>query len=194
MTRSSFGTPDTSRAARQVLKDYVNARLLSAHPPPGMTSDDYMRSSRERTMRTLGEKKRAPITHVGKNSDTFVPAAGSSDDHTHSLPPKSSRQHGTSEGMLLPLLDEAGKRDPMRSMECLLQRTVLWVCNKRERVDQCMLNSGCWDQMACHCLSISRASDQWARPGRSILREGKGRSGVGKATIEPIAMGSIIVH
>ncbi|ORX33681.1 hypothetical protein BD324DRAFT_595477 [Kockovaella imperatae] len=75
MTRSSFGMPDTSRAARQVLKDYVNARLLYAHPPPGMASDEYMESSRQRTRQTLGKKKRAPVTHVGKNADTFVPPA-----------------------------------------------------------------------------------------------------------------------
>ena len=67
--------PDTSRAARQILKDYVNARLLYAHPPPTTTADDYMESSRTRTRLTLGKKKRAPVTHVGKNADTYVPSA-----------------------------------------------------------------------------------------------------------------------
>ena len=75
MTRASFGMPDTSRAARYVLKDYVNARLLYAHPPPGIPSDVYMSSSREVTRQSLGEKKRAPVTHVGKDSDTFIPSA-----------------------------------------------------------------------------------------------------------------------
>jgi large subunit GTPase 1 len=77
--------PDTSRAARYVLKDYVNAKLLYGHPPPNMTSDDYMSSSREKTLRELEEafdngRKRAPVTHVSKNADTFVrPAAAAPD-------------------------------------------------------------------------------------------------------------------
>lgn len=76
--------PDTSRAARYILKDYVNAKLLYAHPPPGMTSDDFMKSSRDRTLARLEEdrqngRKRAPVTHVGKNADTFVQPADSTD-------------------------------------------------------------------------------------------------------------------
>ncbi|KAK4688076.1 large subunit GTPase 1, partial [Tremellales sp. Uapishka_1] len=85
LTRASFGMPDTSRAARYVLKDYVNARLVYAHPPPGWTADEYMLSSRERTLEQLEVaflhgKKRAPTTHVGKNSDTYVKPAGSGGD------------------------------------------------------------------------------------------------------------------
>lgn len=85
MTRSSFGMPDTSRAARYILKDYVNAKLLYSHPPTGMASDDFMRSSRDRTLAKLEEgfqngRKRAPNSHVGKNADTFVqPAPGNVD-------------------------------------------------------------------------------------------------------------------
>ena len=80
MTRSSFGMPDTSRAARYILKDYVNAKLLYAHPPPGIEVDKYMSSSRKRTLERLEEafengKKRAPVTHVVKNSDTYVQPA-----------------------------------------------------------------------------------------------------------------------
>ncbi|WVW80115.1 hypothetical protein I302_102090 [Kwoniella bestiolae CBS 10118] len=83
MTRSSFGMPDTSRAARVVLKDYVNAKLLYAHPPPGMDADEFMRSSRDLTIAKLEEayengRKRAPVTHVSKNADTYVAPAGSS--------------------------------------------------------------------------------------------------------------------
>lgn len=84
MTRASFGMPDTSRAARYILKDYVNAKLLYAHPPPGIESDDFMKSSRDRSLAQLESeisngRKRAPVTHVGKNADTFVKAAPSSD-------------------------------------------------------------------------------------------------------------------
>jgi large subunit GTPase 1 len=69
--------PDTSRAARYILKDYVNARLLYCHPPPGVASDDFMAGSRARTLRRIREaeaagKKRAPATRVAKGADTFV--------------------------------------------------------------------------------------------------------------------------
>lgn len=33
------GSPDTSRAARVVLKDYVNGKLLYRHPPPDLSED-----------------------------------------------------------------------------------------------------------------------------------------------------------
>lgn len=84
MTRASFGMPDTSRAARHILKDYVNARLLFAHPPPNMTADDFMRSSRESTLARLEEefrngRKRAPASHVTKNADTYVAPARNGD-------------------------------------------------------------------------------------------------------------------
>jgi hypothetical protein len=38
--------PDTSRAARYVLKDYVSAKLVFCHPPPGIDADTYMEDSR----------------------------------------------------------------------------------------------------------------------------------------------------
>lgn len=80
MTRSSFGMPDTSRAARYVLKDYVNAKLLYGRAPPGMDADAYMSTSRERTLQEIEDsyaagRKRAPETHVSKNSDTYVAPA-----------------------------------------------------------------------------------------------------------------------
>lgn len=80
MTRSSFGMPDTSRAARYVLKDYVNAKLLYGRAPPGMDADAYMSTSREQTLQEIEDsyaagRKRAPETHVSKNSDTYVAPA-----------------------------------------------------------------------------------------------------------------------
>lgn len=82
MTRASFGMPDTSRAARYVLKDYVIAKLLYAHPPPGIDPDFFMETSRAQTLARLeaeykAGRKKAPTTHVGKNADTYVPAAPS---------------------------------------------------------------------------------------------------------------------
>ncbi|KAF5095742.1 hypothetical protein DV451_004548 [Geotrichum candidum] len=38
--RSGQGNPDESRAARYILKDYVNAKLLFVHPPPTYTPAD----------------------------------------------------------------------------------------------------------------------------------------------------------
>ena len=80
MTRASFGMPDTSRAARYVLKDYVNAKLLFAHPPPGIDVDEFMSTSRERSLAILeaqfeAGRKRAPASHVSKNADTYVAPA-----------------------------------------------------------------------------------------------------------------------
>lgn len=77
MTRSSFGMPDTSRAARHVLKDYVNAKLLYARPPPGIDSDEFMSTSHQRTLEQLAAqyaagRKMQPETHVRKNADTYV--------------------------------------------------------------------------------------------------------------------------
>ncbi|ODO04725.1 hypothetical protein I350_05335 [Cryptococcus amylolentus CBS 6273] len=82
MTRSSFGMPDTSRAARYILKDYVNAKLLYAHPPPGISPDDFMATSREESIARLEAefeqgRKRAPVSHVSRNADTYVAPAGS---------------------------------------------------------------------------------------------------------------------
>ena len=45
--RQGQGNPDESRAARYVLKDYNNARLLFAHPPPGVDADDFNAASRD---------------------------------------------------------------------------------------------------------------------------------------------------
>lgn len=38
-TRTGQGQPDESRAARYILKDYVNGKLLFCQPPPGMDDD-----------------------------------------------------------------------------------------------------------------------------------------------------------
>lgn len=82
MTRASFGMPDTSRASRYVLKDYVNAKLLYGRAPPGIDEEEYMSTSRELTLAKLeaeyaNGRKRAPETHVSKNADTYVAPAAS---------------------------------------------------------------------------------------------------------------------
>lgn len=42
-TKSSQGNPDESRAARYILKDYVNGKLLYIHPPPGINGKTFNR-------------------------------------------------------------------------------------------------------------------------------------------------------
>ncbi|KAG8937023.1 hypothetical protein FRC02_008130 [Tulasnella sp. 418] len=73
-TRSTFGTPDEARAARYILKDYVNAKLLFCHPPPGMDPDAFNRQTHENTLRGLREtgRKKAPLTRVPRDASTSV--------------------------------------------------------------------------------------------------------------------------
>ena len=74
--RSGQGNPDEARAARYILKDYVNAKLLYCHPPPGISEDRFNEETRQIALtRALG-KKRAPTTRVVKGADTFVPQNG----------------------------------------------------------------------------------------------------------------------
>lgn len=70
--RSGQGNPDEARAARFILKDYVNAKLLFCQPPPGVDSDEFNQATRELAMQRAAGKKRAPTTRVGKNADTFI--------------------------------------------------------------------------------------------------------------------------
>jgi large subunit GTPase 1 len=70
------GNPDETRTSRFILKDYVSARLLYCHPPPGVDSDEFNRESRDLERLGLLERlrrKRAPTTRVGKSADTFIP-------------------------------------------------------------------------------------------------------------------------
>lgn len=57
LVRQSQGNPDESRAARYVLKDYINARLLYAHPPPGIDADEFNAGQRARLRRELPEHR-----------------------------------------------------------------------------------------------------------------------------------------
>lgn len=72
--RSGQGNPDEARAARYILKDYVNAKLLYCHPPPGIVDTDFNEETQELVLRRLMRKKRAPTTRVTKNADTFIAA------------------------------------------------------------------------------------------------------------------------
>jgi large subunit GTPase 1 len=70
-TRSGQGNPDEARAARYILKDYVNAKLLFCHPPPNLPADEFNQETQDSMLRSVMGKKRAPTTRVGKNADTY---------------------------------------------------------------------------------------------------------------------------
>ncbi|KAI0673366.1 P-loop containing nucleoside triphosphate hydrolase protein [Trametes maxima] len=74
--RSGQGNPDEARAARYILKDYVNAKLLYCHPPTGIHEDEFNKQTREIALQRAIGKKRAPVTRVTKNADTFIAPAG----------------------------------------------------------------------------------------------------------------------
>lgn len=76
-TRSGQGNPDEARAARYILKDYVNAKVLYCHSPPGVTEDDFNEDTRRIALKRAEGKKRAPTTRVVKGADTFVPSVSS---------------------------------------------------------------------------------------------------------------------
>ncbi|SPO20442.1 probable LSG1 - Large-Subunit GTPase involved in 60S ribosomal subunit biogenesis [Ustilago trichophora] len=61
-TRQGQGNPDESRAVRYVLKDYVNAKLLYSHPPPGIDADLYNSAQRDRARAALAGRKYDPST------------------------------------------------------------------------------------------------------------------------------------
>ncbi|KAF8213250.1 P-loop containing nucleoside triphosphate hydrolase protein [Mycena galopus ATCC 62051] len=73
-TRSGQGNPDEARAARYIMKDYVNAKLLYCHPPPDVPEAEFNKRTHELAMLRFADKKRAPVTRVGKGADTFVPS------------------------------------------------------------------------------------------------------------------------
>lgn len=87
-TRSGQGNPDEARAARYVLKDYVNAKLLYCHPPPGISEDDFNEQTRQIALHRAIGKKRAPTTRVTKNADTFIAPT-----ITDGLPANATRSH-----------------------------------------------------------------------------------------------------
>jgi large subunit GTPase 1 len=88
--RSGQGNPDEARAARYVLKDYANAKLLFCHPPPDISEDAFNEQTHQNSLLRAAGKKRAPVTRVRKGADTFVPSNTQPDD-------------------ILPVLDEGHK-------------------------------------------------------------------------------------
>ena len=84
--RSGQGNPDEARAARYILKDYVNGKLLFCRPPPGTSEESFNERTHELSLLRAAGKKRAPTTRVVKGADTFVaavlaPSSTISSDH-----------------------------------------------------------------------------------------------------------------
>ncbi|KAF8167726.1 P-loop containing nucleoside triphosphate hydrolase protein [Crassisporium funariophilum] len=72
--RSGQGNPDEARSARYILKDYVSGKLLFCHPPPGVPEAEFNAPTHKNALVRVAGKKQAPVTRVGKDSDTFVPS------------------------------------------------------------------------------------------------------------------------
>ncbi|CAO3591643.1 unnamed protein product [Absidia cylindrospora] len=68
--RSSQGNPDESRAARYILKDYVNGKLLFCHAPPGIDDDEFNEENNQEALKT--QKKLAPTTRVPASALNYV--------------------------------------------------------------------------------------------------------------------------
>lgn len=64
--RTGKGAPDESRAARYVLKDYVNAKLLYCHPPPTIT-DGQAFNSQLYNLKLLPESRQQQILSAIKS-------------------------------------------------------------------------------------------------------------------------------
>ncbi|XP_022235201.1 large subunit GTPase 1 homolog [Limulus polyphemus] len=73
------GLPDTARAARFILKDFVSGKLLYCNPPPGVERSDYQKfpppqprnTSREITPHQLRVMKSDRITSKEIDSEFF---------------------------------------------------------------------------------------------------------------------------
>ncbi|BFZ53035.1 hypothetical protein PYCC9005_000058 [Savitreella phatthalungensis] len=91
-TKAGQGNPDESRAARYILKDYVNGKLLFVQPPPAKPPIDAHDFNAELYGGTV-LRKRQPLTHVPRHASTYVepdishPPAhlGNDDDDDQSL-------------------------------------------------------------------------------------------------------------
>jgi len=63
--RAGFGTPDESRAARVILKDYVGGKLLYCHPPPNVNREEWIHYG-NRAVGTLEEQQEEAAKKKGK--------------------------------------------------------------------------------------------------------------------------------
>lgn len=80
-TRTGVGQPDESRAARYILKDYVNGKLLFCHPPPSDPPINPQEFNRELyNMENLPQRRRGTYTAQAETSHTESEAHSLTDD------------------------------------------------------------------------------------------------------------------
>ncbi|KAJ8326072.1 hypothetical protein QVD99_006581 [Batrachochytrium dendrobatidis] len=92
-TKASQGNPDEARAARYILKDYVNGKLLFIHPPPSFDALDFNREiyEDERLLRRqikklrvadLQAKAAATLTETSVSQRNINPSNSKAIDNT----------------------------------------------------------------------------------------------------------------
>ncbi|KAI9727766.1 MAG: hypothetical protein M1834_008005 [Cirrosporium novae-zelandiae] len=87
---SGLGQPDASRAARYILKDYVNGKLLFCHSPPSDPAMDEREFNRDLyTFSNLPEKRRAHLAADATSDLANTPSP--SIDTTFTLPSGSTK-------------------------------------------------------------------------------------------------------
>ncbi|KAG0230758.1 hypothetical protein BGW41_002394 [Actinomortierella wolfii] len=70
-TKAGQGNPDESRAARYILKDYVNGKLLWCKPPPTITDATEFNKEQHQLERFQGKKK-MPTHRLPANASTYI--------------------------------------------------------------------------------------------------------------------------
>ncbi|KAG0335959.1 hypothetical protein BG004_008250 [Podila humilis] len=69
-TKAGQGNPDESRAARYVLKDYVNGKLLYCAPPPSFDPVEF--NAEHNQLERFTKRKQAPTHRLPANASTFI--------------------------------------------------------------------------------------------------------------------------
>ncbi|KAG0006148.1 hypothetical protein BGZ65_009176 [Modicella reniformis] len=69
-TKAGQGNPDESRAARYVLKDYVNGKLLFCTPPPG--SDPIEFNAEHNQLDRFKKRKQLPTQRLPATASTYI--------------------------------------------------------------------------------------------------------------------------
>ncbi|KAG0230246.1 hypothetical protein BGX31_005953 [Mortierella sp. GBA43] len=69
-TKAGQGNPDESRAARYILKDYVNGKLLFCSPPPG--SDPVEFNAEHNQLDRFKKRKQLPTRRLPANASTYI--------------------------------------------------------------------------------------------------------------------------
>ncbi|KAF9431719.1 hypothetical protein BGZ76_011791 [Entomortierella beljakovae] len=69
-TKAGQGNPDESRAARYILKDYVNGKLLYCNPPPGSESIEFNQEHNQ--LDRFKKRKQLPTSRLPASASTYI--------------------------------------------------------------------------------------------------------------------------